>query len=59
MDKRQLRMLFVVVSAVVFVDTIFYSAVVPLLPTLTASSACLSSYGGTFVKGLTPEAHPG
>ena len=35
MDARELRLLFVVASAVVFVDTMFYSAVVPLLPTLT------------------------
>ena len=35
MDTRELRLLFVVASAVVFVDTMFYSAVAPLLPTLT------------------------
>jgi len=35
LDARELRLLFVVASAVVFVDTMFYSAVVPLLPTLT------------------------
>ncbi len=35
MDARELRLLFVVASAVVFVDTMFYAAVVPLLPTLT------------------------
>lgn len=35
MDRRQLRLLFAVAGAVVFFDTVFYAAVVPLLPTLT------------------------
>jgi MFS family permease len=35
MNPRELRLLFVVAGAVVFFDTVFYAAVVPLLPTLT------------------------
>jgi MFS family permease len=35
MGRRQLRTLFIVTGAIVFVDTMFYAAVVPLLPTLT------------------------
>jgi MFS family permease len=35
MNQRELRRLFVVAGAVVFFDTVFYAAVVPLLPTLT------------------------
>jgi len=35
MNQRELRLLFVVAGAVVFFDTVFYAAVVPLLPTLT------------------------
>ena len=35
MNARELRLLFVVASAVVFVDTMFYAAVAPLLPALT------------------------
>ena len=33
--QRELRLLFIVAGAVVFFDTVFYAAVVPLLPTLT------------------------
>ena len=35
MTQRELRLLFIVAGAVVFFDTVFYAAVVPLLPTLT------------------------
>jgi MFS family permease len=35
MSARELRLLFIVASAVVFVDTMFYAAVAPLLPALT------------------------
>jgi MFS family permease len=35
MSTRELRLLFIVSGAVVFVDTMFYSAVAPLLPSLT------------------------
>ena len=35
MNPRELRVLFIVASAVVFVDTMFYAAVAPLLPALT------------------------
>ncbi len=35
MNPRELRLLFIVAGAVVFVDTMFYSAVAPLLPALT------------------------
>ncbi|MBV9807355.1 MAG: MFS transporter, partial [Solirubrobacterales bacterium] len=35
MAQRELRLLFIVAGAVVFFDTVFYAAVVPLLPTLT------------------------
>jgi MFS family permease len=34
-SARELRLLFIVTGAVVFVDTMFYSAVAPLLPSLT------------------------
>ena len=35
MNPRELRLLFVVAGAIVFVDTMFYAAVAPLLPSLT------------------------
>ncbi len=35
MAQRELRLLFIVAGAIVFFDTVFYAAVVPLLPTLT------------------------
>jgi MFS family permease len=35
MGSRELRTLFLVAGAIVFVDTMFYAAVAPLLPTLT------------------------
>jgi MFS family permease len=35
LNPRDLRLLFLVAGAIVFVDTMFYAAVVPLLPTLT------------------------
>ena len=35
MNQRELRLLFLVAGAIVFFDTMFYAAVVPLLPTLT------------------------
>ena len=35
MNARELRLLFLVAGAIVFVDTMFYAAVAPLLPTLT------------------------
>ncbi len=51
MDTRELRLLFVVASAVVFVDTMFYSAVVPLLPTLTQELHLSKASAGVLTAG--------
>jgi MFS family permease len=51
MDTRELRLLFVVASAVVFVDTMFYSAVVPLLPTLTRELHLSKASAGVLTAG--------
>ncbi len=51
MDTRELRVLFVVASAVVFVDTMFYSAVVPLLPTLTRELHLSKASAGVLTAG--------
>ena len=51
MDSRELRLLFVVASAVVFVDTMFYAAVVPLLPTLTHELHLSKASAGVLTAG--------
>ncbi len=51
MDARELRLLFVVASAVVFVDTMFYAAVVPLLPTLTHELHLSKASAGVLTAG--------
>ncbi len=51
MNARELRLLFVVASAVVFVDTMFYAAVVPLLPTLTHQLHLSKASAGVLTAG--------
>ncbi len=51
MNARELRLLFVVASAVVFVDTMFYAAVVPLLPTLTHELHLSKASAGVLTAG--------
>jgi MFS family permease len=51
LDARELRLLFVVASAVVFVDTMFYAAVVPLLPTLTHELHLSKASAGVLTAG--------
>jgi MFS family permease len=51
LDARELRLLFVVASAVVFVDTMFYAAVVPLLPTLTRELHLSKASAGVLTAG--------
>ncbi len=51
MNPRELRLLFVVASAVVFVDTMFYAAVVPLLPTLTHELHLSKASAGVLTAG--------
>jgi len=51
MNPRELRLLFLVASAVVFVDTMFYAAVVPLLPTLTHELHLSKASAGVLTAG--------
>jgi len=51
MSARELRLLFLVASAVVFVDTMFYAAVVPLLPTLTHELHLSKASAGVLTAG--------
>ncbi|HUA70724.1 MAG TPA: MFS transporter [Solirubrobacteraceae bacterium] len=51
MNARDLRLLFLVASAVVFVDTMFYAAVVPLLPTLTHELHLSKASAGVLTAG--------
>ena len=51
MNARELRLLFLVASAVVFVDTMFYAAVVPLLPTLTRELHLSKASAGVLTAG--------
>jgi MFS family permease len=51
MGQRELRLLFVVAGAIVFVDTAFYSAVVPLLPTLTRELHLTKASAGLLTAG--------
>lgn len=50
-NQRDLRLLFVVAGAVVFFDTVFYSAVVPLLPTLTRELRLTKASAGIMTAG--------
>ena len=51
MNPREFRLLFIVASAVVFVDTMFYAAVVPLLPTLTHELHLSKASAGVLTAG--------
>ena len=51
MNARELRLLFVVAGAVVFVDTMFYAAVVPLLPALTRELHLSKASAGVLTAG--------
>jgi MFS family permease len=51
MNQRELRLLFVVAGAVVFFDTVFYAAVVPLLPTLTRELHLTKASAGILTAG--------
>ena len=51
MNARELRLLFLVASAVVFVDTMFYAAVAPLLPTLTRELHLSKASAGVLTAG--------
>ncbi|HSC05022.1 MAG TPA: MFS transporter [Solirubrobacteraceae bacterium] len=51
MKQRELRLLFVVAGAIVFVDTAFYSAVVPLLPALTRELHLTKASAGVLTAG--------
>ncbi|HJS92836.1 MAG TPA: MFS transporter [Solirubrobacteraceae bacterium] len=51
MNQRELRLLFLVAGAVVFFDTVFYSAVVPLLPTLTRELHLTKASAGVLTAG--------
>ncbi len=51
MNQRELRLLFLVAGAVVFVDTAFYSAVVPLLPALTRELHLTKASAGLLTAG--------
>jgi MFS family permease len=51
LDQRELRLLFLVAGAVVFFDTMFYAAVVPLLPTLTRQLHLTKASAGVLTAG--------
>jgi MFS family permease len=51
MNQRELRLLFVVAGAIVFVDTAFYSAVVPLLPALSRQLHLTKASAGVLTAG--------
>jgi MFS family permease len=51
MNQRELRLLFVIAGAVVFFDTVFYAAVVPLLPTLTRQLHLTKASAGVLTAG--------
>ena len=51
MNSRELRLLFVVAGAIVFVDTMFYAAVAPLLPTLTRELHLSKASAGVLTAG--------
>jgi MFS family permease len=51
MNARELRLLLVVASAVIFFDTAFYAAVVPLLPSLTRELHLSKASAGVLTAG--------
>ncbi len=51
LSQRELRLLFLVAGAVVFFDTVFYAAVVPLLPTLTRQLHLTKASAGVLTAG--------
>jgi MFS family permease len=51
MNPRELRLLFVVAGAIVFVDTMFYAAVAPLLPSLTRELHLSKASAGVLTAG--------
>ena len=51
MNARELRLLFVVAGAVIFFDTVFYAAVVPLLPSLTRELHLSKASAGVLTAG--------
>jgi MFS family permease len=51
MNARELRLLFIVASAVVFVDTMFYAAVAPLLPSLSHELHLSKASAGVLTAG--------
>jgi MFS family permease len=51
LQQRQLRLLFLVAGAVVFFDTVFYAAVVPLLPSLTRQLHLSKASAGLLTAG--------
>lgn len=51
MSPRELRLLFLVAGAIVFVDTMFYAAVAPLLPTLTRQLHLSKASAGVLTAG--------
>jgi MFS family permease len=51
MNQRELRLLFLVAGAVVFFDTVFYAAVVPLLPALTRQLHLTKASAGILTAG--------
>ncbi len=51
MNARELRLLFFVAGAVIFFDTVFYAAVVPLLPSLTRELHLSKASAGVLTAG--------
>ncbi len=51
MNARELRLLFLVAGAVVFVDTMFYAAVAPLLPSLSRELHLSKASAGVLTAG--------
>jgi predicted MFS family arabinose efflux permease len=51
MNTRELRLLFFVAGAVIFFDTVFYAAVVPLLPSLTRELHLSKASAGVLTAG--------
>jgi predicted MFS family arabinose efflux permease len=51
MNQRELRLLFLVAGAIVFVDTTFYAAVVPLLPALKRELHLTKASAGVMTAG--------
>ncbi len=51
MNTRELRLLFLVAGAIVFVDTMFYAAVAPLLPSLSRELHLSKASAGVLTAG--------